>query len=565
MGLQKTRKEFKLNNQDETERRLTPDSVNVDQTTTADNTDQNTDASANDTKNNANDKNNNRTISGYAFKFNTPSRPLGDGDNTFTEVIDPSALDGVDLSNVFMLNDHDFTQVLASTKAGTLKLSVDDVGLHYEATLPDTTIANDVLANIQAGNISDTSFAFAVGDDGDTFTKDDNGNVTRTIKHIKSLFDVSVCCIGAYDNGNDAVQVDTRSYEKWLKNENNQNKSEKRDKNMTEKTIIKPEKQENIEERSFEDYLRSAGERRDLQGLTTDNGKVVVPKEISTPILQLTQDKPTLANYITRRQVSSASGTLPVATRQNGTLKTKKELAEVPDVDAQLLQGVDYKLQTRIGRIYISEEEMEDSVIDLTSTIKQQLQQLVTNTDNENIVSILTGANNFQTANANLTANLDDIKKIKNTMLDPQLDVQVVISSTDFNTLDTMKDEKGNYLLQPSVTSPTGNSILTGANNFQTANANLTANLDDIKKIKNTMLDPQLDVQVVISSTDFNTLDTMKDEKGNYLLQPSVTSPTGKSLLGMDVIQMSDTLMKAGSMFIGSLAESVLEAYKGDY
>ncbi len=44
-------------NQDETERRLTPDSVNVDQTTTADNTDQNTDASANDTKNNANDKN----------------------------------------------------------------------------------------------------------------------------------------------------------------------------------------------------------------------------------------------------------------------------------------------------------------------------------------------------------------------------------------------------------------------------------------------------------------------------------------------------------------------------
>ncbi len=32
----------------------------------------------------------------------------------------------------------------------------------------------------------------------------------------------------------------------------------------------------------------------------------------------------------------------------------------------------------------------------------------------------------------------------------------------------------------------------------------------------------------------------------------------------MDVIQMSDTLMKAGSMFIGSLAESVLEAYKGE-
>lgn len=477
-----------MNNQtqDDKERRLTPDSVNVDQTTTDGNTDnQNQDASASNS--NSND---NRTISGYALKFNTPSKPLGDDQAPFTETIDPHALDNVDLSNVFMLNDHDFTQVLASTKAGTLKLNVDNIGLHFEATLPDTTTANDVLANIQAGNISDTSFAFTVGDDGDTFTKDDNGNVTRTIKHIKSLFDVSVCVLGAYDNGNDAVKVDTRSYDKWL---NNRQKGEKE--NMTAKTIIKPAQNEsNIEKRSFEDYLRSAGERRDLQGLTTDNaGKVVIPKEISKPILELTQNKPTLANYITRRQVSSASGTLPVASRSNGILQTKKELAEVSDVNATLLQGVDYKLATRIGKIYISEEEIEDSVIDLSSTIQSQLQQLITNTDNANIVSVLT------------------------------------------------KD-----------------------GNFQTANADLSTNLDDIKKVKNTMLDPQLEVQVVIGQTDFNTLDTMKDEKGDYLLQPSVTSPTGKSLLGMDIIEVNDTLMNAGKMFVGSLAESVLEAYKGD-
>ena len=479
-----------MNNQDEKERRLNPDSVTVDQPTTADNSNTDQDPNAQQT-------NNNRTVSGYALKFNIPSKPLGNSDSPFTEVIAPSALDDVDLSNVYMLNDHDFTQVLASTKGGTLKLNVDDVGLHFEATLPDTTLANDVLANIQAGNTTDTSFGFVVAPDGDTFTQNDDGSVTRTINQVKSLFDVSICAVGAYDLGDDSVQVNTRSYDKWLETQNKENKENKKEekRSMTEKTIINPnEDNKHIEERSFEQWLRSNGERRDLQGLTTDNvGKVVVPKEISKPILTLTNSKPTLASYITKRQVSSASGTLPVATRQTGTLQTKKELAEVPDVDAQLLQGVDYKLATRIGKIYISEEEMEDSVVDLTSTIKDQLQQLITNTDNANIISVLT---------------------------------------------------------------KTGN--------FQTANANLTANLDDIKKIKNTMLDPQLDVQVVISSTDFNTLDTMKDEKGDYLLQPSVTSPTGKSLLGMDVIQMSDTLMKAGSMFIGSLAESVLEAYKGD-
>lgn len=476
-----------MNNQDQKERRLNADSVTVNQPTTVDNSDNNSDASA---QNN----DNNRTISGYALKFNTPSKPLGDVDSPFMEVIAPSALDGVDLSNVFMLNDHDFTQVLASTKAGTLKLDVDNVGLHFVATLPNTTLANDVLANIEAGNTTDCSFGFVVADDGDTFSKDDNGTPVRTINHIKSLFDVSICAVGAYDLGDDAVKVNTRSYDKWLENQKKNNTQEQGEKRSMEKTIIKPtENKAKIEERSFEAYLRSQGERRDLQGLTTDQttGKVAVPSEISKPIFQLTQDNPVLANYITRRQTNSPMGTMPVALRTNATLQTKKELAEVPDIDSQLLVGIDYKLQTRSGKVYISEEAMDDYDFDLAPTIKEQLQQLVTNTDNANIVS-----------------------------------------------------------------------ILTADGNFQTANADLSANLDDIKKIKNTMLDPQLDVQIVMSSTDFNALDTMKDEKGDYLLQPSVTSPTNKALLGCDVIQESDSLMPAGKMFIGSLAESVLEVYK---
>lgn len=476
-----------MTNQDQKERRLNTDSVTVNQPTKPANSDKDSDTSA---QNN----DNNRTISGYALKFNTPSKPLGDVDSPFMEVIAPSALDGVDLSNVFMLNDHDFTQVLASTKAGTLKLDVDNVGLHFVATLPNTTLANDVLANIKAGNTTDTSFGFVVADDGDTFSKDDDGTPVRTINHIKSLFDVSICAVGAYDLGDDAVKVNTRSYDRWLENQKKNNTQEQGEKRSMEKTIIEPaENKEKIEERSFETYLRSQGERRDLQGLTTDQttGKVAVPSEISKPIFQLTQDKPVLANYITRRQTNSPMGTMPVALRSNATLQTKKELAEVPDINSQLLVGIDYKLQTRSGKVYISEEAMDDYDFDLAPTIKEQLQQLVTNTDNANIVS-----------------------------------------------------------------------ILTADGNFQTANADLSANLDDIKKIKNTMLDPQLDVQIVMSSTDFNVLDTMKDEKGDYLLQPSVTSPTNKALLGCDVIQESDSLMPAGKMFIGSLAESVLEVYK---
>ena len=97
-------------NNDEKERRLNPDSVSADQPTTT-----STDTDSKDT--NAPDDNNNndtgRVVSGYGLKFDTPSRPLGDSDAPFTEVIAPDALDGVDLSNVLMLNDHDYKDVLA--------------------------------------------------------------------------------------------------------------------------------------------------------------------------------------------------------------------------------------------------------------------------------------------------------------------------------------------------------------------------------------------------------------------------------------------------------------------
>lgn len=72
----------------------------------------------------AQDKQQSNKIEGYALMFNQPSKDLGG----FVEVIDPKALDGVDLSNVIMLDQHDYSKPLASVKAGTLQLDVDDKG-----------------------------------------------------------------------------------------------------------------------------------------------------------------------------------------------------------------------------------------------------------------------------------------------------------------------------------------------------------------------------------------------------------------------------------------------------
>ncbi|RDF85701.1 phage major capsid protein, partial [Lacticaseibacillus paracasei] len=169
------------------------------------------------------------------------------------------------------------------------------------------------------------------------------------------------------------VQVDKRSYTEWLKDhvedpEQQLPPTEKRKgvNHMTEKTII--DKEEHTESRAYEDYIRSMGEQRD--GLTTTTAGAVVPKEVINDVWDLKQSDYDLAKYVTVKQVGTPVGTYPIALTNNGVLATKKELADVADVDANMFKGVDYKVATRAGKIYLSNELVEDSEVDIVAEVK---------------------------------------------------------------------------------------------------------------------------------------------------------------------------------------------------
>lgn len=346
-----------------------------------------------------------------------------------------------------MLNNHDYTQVLASVKAGTLTLETDDKGLHFTAQLPNTSFANDVYEEVQSGNVDSCSFGFDSDDDTDEWTKDDGGNITRTINQVKSLFDVSVVAVPAYDDTN--VQVDTRSYEKFIN-------QEKEPDNMAKQTIIDPNTNGNKTGiPAFEQYVRTHGETRD--GLKTDGVSAVIPKELITPVFQLKQSNYNLAQYATVKQVSSGSGTYPIATsRQSAVLATKEELADIADVNANMFTEVPFDVKTRAGKIALSNEVVEDAEVDIVGEVKNQLQQLVDNTDNTQIMSLLKGTS-FTKATA---TNIDDLKKIFNVTLDPALSKMWLVNQSGFNYLDTLKDSEGRYLLQPNPTAPSGFTLL---------------------------------------------------------------------------------------------------------
>ncbi|MEG7356864.1 HK97 family phage prohead protease [Bacillus sp. 0209A] len=143
------------------------------------------------------DDNGPKVISGYALKFGTRSHNLGG----FIEMIDKRALDQTDMSDVRALIDHDPSKILGRTSAGTLKLEVDDIGLRFDVTLPNTQYATDLYENLRVGNISNCSFGFMLGKDGDSFTRDqETGLPLRSLRNISKLTDVSVVTYPAYED-----------------------------------------------------------------------------------------------------------------------------------------------------------------------------------------------------------------------------------------------------------------------------------------------------------------------------------------------------------------------------
>jgi len=137
-------------------------------------------------------------VSGYAALFDTDSRDLG-----FRETISNRAFDGRLEDNVILTFNHDPNLILDRNIGGTLKLSVDERGLRYDATLPNTTTGNDVAELMKRGLLYESSFAFTVEDD--EWSKD--GDTTRRqINQIGRLVDVSIVGVGAYANTDVALR-----------------------------------------------------------------------------------------------------------------------------------------------------------------------------------------------------------------------------------------------------------------------------------------------------------------------------------------------------------------------
>jgi HK97 family phage prohead protease len=140
-------------------------------------------------------------IRGYAAVYNSFSENLG----KFRERIAPGAFadaltGGADVRALW---NHDTSKPLGRTKAGTLQLSEDALGLHVEIDPPDTSWGRDAVEAIKRGDVDGMSFAFQVRED--EWSKDSQGGRVRTLLKV-GLIEVSPVTFPAYP----ATQVGVR-------------------------------------------------------------------------------------------------------------------------------------------------------------------------------------------------------------------------------------------------------------------------------------------------------------------------------------------------------------------
>lgn len=137
---------------------------------------------------------NEKVIEGYFSVFNSPYWIEKD----CYETVSPSAFNHALDADIRALINHDTGLVLGRTKAGTLELRVDEVGLFGRIRInTKDTDAMNIYERVKRGDVSQCSFGFDILAEDTEILED--GTVHWTITDVR-LYEVSVVTFPAYSD-----------------------------------------------------------------------------------------------------------------------------------------------------------------------------------------------------------------------------------------------------------------------------------------------------------------------------------------------------------------------------
>lgn len=521
-----------------------------------------------------------KQIQGYAILFNQESTDLGG----FTEVIEPTALNGVDLSKVQLIYGHEHNSILARADSGNLTLTVDDSGLFFVATLADTTVANNVYADILAGNLKGMSFGFTIPRNGDTWTRDIQGNVLHTVNQIGILGELTVTPNPAYQE----TSVEIKRSLDQIKN----NETEIPTLAEEDKKPVAPEAKpaETPAEAPVDTVVTD--EQQPTVTASFDAGALIA--QIASLQSAITELQAQQADPDEEADVEERDDEVPDDTEERSTdtpaekpagqdkkdkTEDKKDMPQIAK-NTQVNERSDFHNFLKRDLSSITDGTVaSDNSVALPNDILQPIEKPA-NTNSlialANIVPVnapsgdipVLGATNVTLATAEALQANPQLAKMQLESVSYKLSVKRGYLPIDQSLLDHADTAVGiDQLIGDYASQIRDNTLVAGiASVLKQADKVTAKSFDDVKVAYNSLF-KYSNKAIVATKSAFDALDTLKDNEGRYLLTDSITSPSSKSLLGAPVYVVEDSVLGAKDgdqvMFVGDIKSfGIFPSYK---
>ncbi|AAO36625.1 major head protein (endogenous virus) [Clostridium phage phiCTC2B] len=235
-----------------------------------------------------------------------------------------------------------------------------------------------------------------------------------------------------------------------------QEKLEQEEKEKVENKVPKePTPVENDYTKEFINGLRTKFKNSMSEGSAGDGG-YIVPQDISTAINELRQSKDALQNLITVEPVQTLSGSRVFKSRSQQTgFAEVAESGEIKENATPKFTQLPYSVKKYAGFFKVTNELLKDNDQAIRGALIKWIGDESRVTRNKLILAEL----NKKPKTA--IAKIDDIKDVLNVQLDPafRYTSSIVTNQDGYNYLDKLKDTDGDYLLQPSITAPSGKQL----------------------------------------------------------------------------------------------------------
>ena len=227
--------------------------------------------------------------------------------------------------------------------------------------------------------------------------------------------------------------------------------------NNTNKGVNLNQKKDSVKE--FADAARK-GFRNSMNEGTAADGGYTVPEDIQTRINERRAAKFSLVDLVDVEVVTTNKGSRTYKKRAQQTGFTKVgEGAKIPAGNTPQFERVGYEIEKYTGYYPVTNELLEDSDANIADALIIWIGDESRVTRNRIIRDVI--KEKEETA----IASLDDVKKILNVTLGQAFKPtsKVITNDDGLQWLDTLKNDKGEYLLQPSPSNPMDSVLCAGA------------------------------------------------------------------------------------------------------